>query len=816
MTFRIYSASSGGTALWSETQTVTITSGVLDAVLGAATAFPATMTFNTDYWVSVEVASDGEMSPRIRLTGAAYALNADEIDDIDSTQIVRNDTDNTISGYLTVQGDVTVGNASSDSFTINAATISLENAATLDLADSSTSALNIESGLFNLDTENARVGVGTTSPEATLQVSGGDFYVGTGTFTNTSSDPDIYVQGNVEIDGTLYATLSGSTDISSTTSTTFTVDSDNTSGTEPADGAGYVIEGGTGDASILWDATNSELDINQAANFSSNITVGGTTTLNAETYTWPAIAPTAGQILSSSAAGVLSWSADANTGTEISGTDNYLARFNDDGDNVEISGVVDGSDAVAITIDSSEQVGIGTTAPGSALEVAGTVSATTFDTNVAAAAVTLTGTALSADGTDAAINIAITPKGTGEVDITKVDIDDGTIDGTIIGGASAAAAEVTTLTSQDITSALDSTYDLGALGNEWAEAHIDTAYIGTLDSGTAITHTLDDAFDDGKVIDGANESANAVQIGDTNDKLLIYTAGTSPTIATNGTSNLTIAPDNANVLVGSATTGVDMVIAHTGADEFAGDPPIDASVATAALAISSNPDDAGDADGVIKLGKQGGNWEYIHYDASLASAGKFVFSAPLQVSGSSPASITFDDGADTQTLTFDSAQTYPFSFGDNVEVDGDLNVVGASPAALKFGSGDSQISLIYDPVTDSIRFTRGVFAQDFRNKVKNGSFEAFSALEEFHDYDPNYATDSQYATTYAWDTGAGYQGGWEDFAPDDWTYGSGKVFQQAPILFETDFATTGTDYENFQKDFTEGKSAVRLEDDGSD
>ena len=73
-----------------------------------------------------------------------------------------------------------------------------------------------------------------------------------------------------------------------------------------------------------------------------------------------------------------------------------------------------------------------------------TANATTFDTNVAAAGVTLTGTTLAADGTDAHIDISITPKGTGEVNLTKVDIDAGTIDGTTIGGSSAAAGTFTT------------------------------------------------------------------------------------------------------------------------------------------------------------------------------------------------------------------------------------------------------------------------------------------------------------------------------------------------------------------------------------
>lgn len=61
--------------------------------------------------------------------------------------------------------------------------------------------------------------------------------------------------------------------------------------------------------------------------------------------------------------------------------------------------------------------------------IAGT---TTFGASAAAAGVTLAGTTLAADGTDAAIDINITPKGTGEVNITKVDIDAGTIDGATI------------------------------------------------------------------------------------------------------------------------------------------------------------------------------------------------------------------------------------------------------------------------------------------------------------------------------------------------------------------------------------------------
>jgi len=91
----------------------------------------------------------------------------------------------------------------------------------------------------------------------------------------------------------------------------------------------------------------------------------------------------------------------------------------------------------------------------------GTSYATTFDTNVAAAGVTLSGTTLQADGTDAAIDITLTPKGTGEVNISKVDIDAGTIDGT------------------DITVGSGKTLNVSAGTLTLADNQIDIIYLGT-------------------------------------------------------------------------------------------------------------------------------------------------------------------------------------------------------------------------------------------------------------------------------------------------------------------------------------------------
>jgi hypothetical protein len=73
------------------------------------------------------------------------------------------------------------------------------------------------------------------------------------------------------------------------------------------------------------------------------------------------------------------------------------------------------------------------------------IDATTFTTSNAATGVTLTGNTLSADGTDANIDINITPKGTGEVNLTKVDIDAGSIDGTTVGATTPASVKGTTV-----------------------------------------------------------------------------------------------------------------------------------------------------------------------------------------------------------------------------------------------------------------------------------------------------------------------------------------------------------------------------------
>ena len=78
MTFKIYDIAIGGTALWTETQSsVSVSSGKFSAVLGSVTAL--NLSFGSDYWLSLQVGTNAEMTQRIRLTSLPFALRAEDL-----------------------------------------------------------------------------------------------------------------------------------------------------------------------------------------------------------------------------------------------------------------------------------------------------------------------------------------------------------------------------------------------------------------------------------------------------------------------------------------------------------------------------------------------------------------------------------------------------------------------------------------------------------------------------------------------------------------------------------------------------------------
>jgi len=79
ITFRFYDAVTAGSKEWEETRTaVPIENGLFSVLLGGVT--PLDLPFDKPYWLSVEIDSNGEMTPRHQLSSAPYSYYAEHAD----------------------------------------------------------------------------------------------------------------------------------------------------------------------------------------------------------------------------------------------------------------------------------------------------------------------------------------------------------------------------------------------------------------------------------------------------------------------------------------------------------------------------------------------------------------------------------------------------------------------------------------------------------------------------------------------------------------------------------------------------------------
>ncbi|HUW35130.1 MAG TPA: hypothetical protein VM223_26260 [Planctomycetota bacterium] len=91
MAFRFYGAEAGGEALYSESQSVTVTNGIFNVLIGSVDPIPQPLFDNPSLYLGVSVDGDTEMVPRQRIVSAAFALkaanaeSAELLDGLDST-----------------------------------------------------------------------------------------------------------------------------------------------------------------------------------------------------------------------------------------------------------------------------------------------------------------------------------------------------------------------------------------------------------------------------------------------------------------------------------------------------------------------------------------------------------------------------------------------------------------------------------------------------------------------------------------------------------------------------------------------------------
>jgi hypothetical protein len=182
-------------------------------------------------------------------------------------------------------------------------------------------------------------------------------------------------------------------------------------------------------------------------------------------------------------------------------------------------------------------------------------------------------------------DLALTPAGTGEVDISKVDIDGGAIDGTIIGAASAAAGTFTTVTGTIGTATQNSVTTMTGLTT------VGTVVAGQFGTDAApLTAFINAGEIDGNVIGSESPAAGTFTTVTVND-LLTVNAGLAVVGDTTGEITLTVTG------VGSQTANLMTVEQSDGTDKLQVSA---AGVTTAASLVATTADiNGGTFDGVV-------------------------------------------------------------------------------------------------------------------------------------------------------------------------------------------------------------------------
>ena len=180
VTFAIYNEQDNGTALWSETQNVLAdANGHYTILLGAATAngVPANL-FGTgeSRWLGVTIARQQEM-PRVLMASVPYALKAGDADTlgglpassyVTTQQLAARPAVSSVSGPSTILASTNAAPSVIDA--------TITGSGTTNFLPVWTSASNLGNSL--LFQTGGKMGLGTTTPAATLDINGGEILRG--------------------------------------------------------------------------------------------------------------------------------------------------------------------------------------------------------------------------------------------------------------------------------------------------------------------------------------------------------------------------------------------------------------------------------------------------------------------------------------------------------------------------------------------------------------------------------------------------------------------------------------------------------------
>ena len=241
-------------------------------------------------------------------------------------------------------------------------------------------------------------------------------------------------------------------------------------------------------------------------------------------------------------------------------------------------------------------------------------------------------------------NIAITPNGTGEVDISKVDIDSGAIDGTAIGASSASTGAFTTLSSSGNTTIGDASGDTTTFNSaSWTLANATTVSGTWANLGTVTTADINGGSIDGAVIGAASAAAGTF----TN----LTASGTTISITDSNGSGVI---DGVNIGANSAGTGAFTTLETSGAVTVGGNLTVNGTTTTIDSATLTVEDP------MIQLAKNNSGGAANSFDQGLffnrgsldnvvflwdESADEFVAAVSASEDGTTAGNVTLDSYA---------------------------------------------------------------------------------------------------------------------------------------------------------------------------
>jgi hypothetical protein len=74
--FCLYGSNSDGSPMWCEEKTLPVKNGLFFTTLGDKTPFGAAVKFDQQYWLGIQVGNEPELAPRIALTSVGYSLSS--------------------------------------------------------------------------------------------------------------------------------------------------------------------------------------------------------------------------------------------------------------------------------------------------------------------------------------------------------------------------------------------------------------------------------------------------------------------------------------------------------------------------------------------------------------------------------------------------------------------------------------------------------------------------------------------------------------------------------------------------------------------